>query len=126
MRDAGMIESFVKLLLQLRDACGTVSELAKKRPNDGVNKFKLGFFNSLLKEANLILPEKYLPQSAFREFQEDLMPTNSDVMMMLSQYLACLTKYGKDNIVYFDFSPYWVVGGKRSNIKADRSIFSEE
>jgi hypothetical protein len=35
----------------------------------------------------------------FEKFNEDDMPTNSDVTLILSQYLSCMEKLRTDNIV---------------------------
>jgi hypothetical protein len=100
MKSKKDIEMLVKLLVQLKDACLRIDELGKKRPNDALNKFKLGFFNDLLRQANELMPAEYLPNADFRLFEEDSLPTNSDVVIMLSQYLACLRKFGRDNVQY--------------------------
>lgn len=67
--------------------------LSKKSPNDAVNKFKLDLINKLLLQANEILPDDYLPLAGFTAFEEDSVPTNSDVTVVLAQYCAALLRF---------------------------------
>ncbi len=64
-------------------------ELSSKKPNDQVNPFKLKYVNQSIKEANELLQEGK-PYSEFESFREEDLPTNSDVLMMLSLYLDAL------------------------------------
>lgn len=79
-----------KLLGQLHELCEQFSVLSKQKPNDAVNSFKLRFVNSLLEQANQELRDEYRPFSDFSVFDPDSLPTNSDVLLMLSQYIKCL------------------------------------
>lgn len=54
------IDKFEKVQGQLEGLLSEIAVLAKKSPNDGVNKFKLNFINKVLKEANNILEEESL------------------------------------------------------------------
>ena len=67
-----------------------MAELSKKKPDDPVNKFKLNLINNVIKDANSYLGGDNLPLAGFTIFDEDALPTNSDVMMVLSQYLRAL------------------------------------
>lgn len=64
-------------------------ELSSKKPNDQVNPFKLKYVNQSIKEANELLKDGK-PYSEFESFEEENLPTNSDVLMMLSLYLDAL------------------------------------
>jgi hypothetical protein len=114
MKTKEEVQQYLKLLVQLKEALVAVGELSKKKPNDTLNKFKLGFFNQILETSNSIMPVPYRPRDGFEVFQEDDLPTNSDVDLMLSQYLACLKKYGRDNVRSEGYSAYWVIAGKLS------------
>lgn len=92
------IDKFEKVQGQLESLLSEIAVLAKKSPNDGVNKFKLNFINKVLKEANNILEKKYIPLDSFSQFNEDDLPSNSDVTFILSQYLSCFEKLRADNI----------------------------
>ncbi len=118
------VDEFIKLIMQLKDLINDISELSKKKPNDAVNKFKLKFVNKLLDRSNSFLVDSYKPFEEFDLFSEDDLPTNSDVIMVLSQYLSCLKKYGLDNMIQNinNFQWYWVISGKVSNVEANREI----
>lgn len=64
-------------------------ELSSKKPNDQVNPFKLKCVNQSIKEANELLKDGK-PYSEFELFREEDLPTNSDVLMILSLYLDAI------------------------------------
>ena len=64
-------------------------ELSSKKPNDQVNKFKLKYVNQAIEAANELLKDGK-PYADFEKFNEEDLPTNSDVLMMLSLYLDVL------------------------------------
>jgi hypothetical protein len=114
------VDLFEKLQAQLEGLYVEISALSKKSQNDALNKFKLKFVNQILTEANILLDDEYLPFSDFSTFDENDMPTNSDVAMMLTQYLNCFEKLRADNIVKsmnFPQNWYWVVDKKMSGIR---------
>lgn len=101
------IDKFEKLQSQLLSTHDEVSLLSKKSPNDGINKFKLHFTNSLIGQCNKLLPEEYHPFADFNAFSEDDIPTNSDVAFMVSQYLAACEKWRADNIKMVQGLYFW-------------------
>jgi len=90
-------DKFNKIRSQIKALHEEISTLSKKKPDDGINLFKLKFINQILSEANGILKEEYLPKSDFRIFDEDNLPTNSDVVIVLSQYLECFDRQRVDH-----------------------------
>ena len=92
MRSEQEIEDFMKLAAQLEGMLREFAELSKKKPNDGVNTFKLTLVNKLLDTANGILDVTDRPFEDFERFDPDNLPTNSDVLMILSQYRACMRR----------------------------------
>ena len=86
------IDEFEKLTSQISAVYEEISILSKKQPNDAVNKFKLQFINDLFARANSLLGEDYIPFNGFTEFDLDNVPSNSDTVLMLSQYIECLEK----------------------------------
>lgn len=64
--------------------------LSKKAPNDAVNKFKLGYINGIIEEANGVLGSSRLPLPGFKQFDADELPSNSDITMVAAQYLEAL------------------------------------
>ena len=86
-----------------------ISILSKKKPDGPINKFKLKLINSLLKQANDIMGEYYLPFDDFNEFDEDDIPSASDVVLILSQYLKSMDKYRYDHTQMWSGNCYWVL-----------------
>ena len=72
-------------------------KLSNKKPDGAVNKFKLMHLNSVVKEINQLITKEYVPFSDFSEFEEDQVPTNSDVVMILSQYLSQMARFRNDH-----------------------------
>jgi hypothetical protein len=106
---AADVDAFYKLRSQLEKMSEEIGELSKKKPDGPINKFKLGFINEQLGVANGLLEEAhYRPFKNFVQFDDDALPSNSDVVMVLSQYLACLEIWRKANVYYGnDFHWYW-------------------
>lgn len=103
------LDTFEKLVGQLQSVYDELSVLSKKSPNDGVNKFKLGFLNTLICSANDLLSEPYRPFVDFTQFDIDEVPQNSDVVFILAQYLQCFEKLRADNVVSLHGSWYWKI-----------------
>lgn len=111
------VDLFEKLQAQLEGLYNEISALSKKSQNDALNKFKLKFVNQILSEANILLEDDYKPFADFSTFDENDMPTNSDVAMMLTQYLNCFEKLRVDNIRKESNFPqywYWIIDKKSS------------
>ena len=87
---------FEKLHDQIKSLHEELSTLSKKSSNDALNRFKLKVVNDILSRSNGFLGEKYKPFNDFEIFDEASIPTNSDVTMMLGQYLACMEKLRYD------------------------------
>ena len=111
------VNQFEKTQSQLNGLYIEIGLLSKKNPNDAVNKFKLKFINKTIEESNELLGEEYKPYQEFEKFEEEDMPTTSDVTMMLEQYLNCLEKLRSDNLEYRSGTYYWVIDGEISDIK---------
>ena len=114
------VERFEKVTGQLEGVYEEITSLSKKAPNDGVNKFKLRLVNKVLEDANLLLDNKHKPFADFSVFDEDTLPSNSDVAFILAQYLNCMENLRAENIRQKDYSVqwYWVIDGEMSSEKA--------
>lgn len=111
------IDKFEKIQSQLEGLHQEIGALSRKTPNDGVNKFKLGFINKALSDANDLMGENDKPFPDFDTFDVDELPTNSDVTMIVGQYISCLEKLRADNI-YQDFGKwYWRADDDKSGIR---------
>jgi len=101
------IDQFETLQGQLQALYGEMNTLAKKNPNDALNKFKLELVNYALAKANSFLGATRVPFAEFQSFDESTMPSTSDVLMILSQYLSAFEKFRAENI-YLDYLTwYW-------------------
>ncbi|WP_319503178.1 hypothetical protein [uncultured Draconibacterium sp.] len=116
------VNQFEKTQSQLSGLYTEIGLLSKKNPNDAVNKFKLKFINQTISESNSLLGDDYKPFVDFEKFEEEDVPTTSDVTMMLEQYLNCLEKFRSDNIQYHSYDWFWLVNGKPSNIKTNPPV----
>ena len=111
------VENFIKIQSQMEEMHNEISILSKKSQNDALNEFKLSFVNNLLEEANGILNEKFKPFKDFKGFDKEKLPTNSDVVMVLSQYLTCLENMRVDNIQGDYDEWHWIIDKKESGIR---------
>lgn len=110
MKTVAEIGTFEKHERQIKVYLREVSNLSKKRENDAVNKFKLGLINSTLRELNAIIGK---PLEGFELFDESLLPTNSDVALVLAQYVAAVYAFRVDNTMRDPSGQwYWVMKGK--------------
>lgn len=116
------IDTFEKVQTQLEGMYKEISILSKKSQNDGVSLFKLKFINIILLDSNNILGNTYKPFDKFDIFDEDSIPTNSDVAIILNQYLNCFEKLRADNIYvnkFYNGNKYesewlWKIKGENS------------
>lgn len=95
--DLQTVRDFEKAEGQIEGFFDEIGNLAKKKPDDAINKFKLKFINHALVSANKLLGGSYLPFPDFDIFDADDLPSNSDVVVILSQYLRSLDKYRRDH-----------------------------
>lgn len=117
MKSRSEVERLEKVIGQLQGAHSEVSQLAKKSPNDSLNKFKLNLINKVLEAANAVLGDKYRPFPDFEQFDADDVPTTSDVAMVLSQYMEEAERYRSDNVIN-DCGWKYVINGKVTDIPA--------
>jgi hypothetical protein len=117
------VDTFEKLKGQLDGLHQEISVLARKSPNDAVNKFKLKFVNATIYACNSFFGIKYKPFQEFDCFSEDDIPSNSDVSFMISQYIECAEKYRADNITQIAGGHWrWVVSDENEKIRTSPPI----
>jgi hypothetical protein len=92
------IDVFEKTINQLESLHAEISILSKKSQNDALNTFKLKLVNKVLIQSNKVLGKDYKPFSDFEKFDENDLPSNSDVALVLSQYLNCMESFREKNI----------------------------
>lgn len=120
MKSEEDVLEFEKIEQQLHTMLAEMSELSKKKANDGVNKFKLKLINTLLAKLNPML-ESFKPFDDFEEFHDDDVPTNSDVVVMLSQYVGAVFRFRSLNTERsaFDSSWTWILEGGKTAVKTE-------
>jgi len=79
---------FESLEAQLKGVYQEMQSLTRKSPSDAVNKFKLELINNILMDLNPFLTNLGYPLKYSQGFKDDLLPFNSDVLLVLSQYLS--------------------------------------
>ena len=99
---------------QLERFQGELQVLAKGKGTDVLNRFKLDMLNILLRRANVLLGTKYAAIVGFTEFDPDQLPSTSDTVLVVSQYLGALEKLRTDNIYNEYATWYWMIGGQKS------------
>lgn len=112
------VDFFEKTNAQLMAVYEEITALSKKSPNDGVNIFKLKLINKVLQDANTVLDEKHKPFPDFSVFIEEDLPSNSDVVFILAQYLNCMENLRAKNIEQKEYGItwYWIINGKVSDV----------
>jgi len=111
------VDLFEKTQGQLQELYSEVSLLSKKSQNDPLNKFKLRWVNQILALANNLIGDENKPFLDFSQFDEVDMPTNSDVGLILSQYLSCLERFRSENIYHENMGRwYWLIDNEKSYI----------
>jgi len=118
MKSEGDVKRLEKLIGLLQSLHAEISQLTRKSANDGLNIFKLRIVNKILAEADTILLNEYKPLENFAGFEEDALPTNSDVTMVLALYMEQAERFRSDNVVYADYEWNYVVNGKSSGIES--------
>ncbi len=120
MKDVNDIEALERLIGQLQGLHNEVTQLSKKSPNDAVNAFKLKLINRVISDGNSILGDRYMPFDDFEQFDADDLPSNSDVTVVLSQYMEQAERFRSDNVVFHQdsFRHVYRLDGKASGIEA--------
>lgn len=113
------IEQLEKVIYQLNAAHAEVSILAKKSPNDLLNKFKLKLMNEIISLANVVITDTYRPFDGFEMFEEDDKPSNSDVTMVLAQYQDALERFRSVNVIYAEYKWWYKLGNEASRVEAE-------
>jgi len=105
------ISQFELLQGKLKGLYDEILTLSKKNPTDPLNKFKLKLINNVIIEVTAFLKSMGLenPINEFEQLDDDSLPSNSDVVLVLSQYMQCMEKFRADNIKEYHGRWYWVI-----------------
>ena len=88
----------------------TIKGLSSKKPDETLNVFKVKRINLLLEQANALLKD-LKPYDDFEIFTEDLLPSNSDALMILELYLEAFKRYWINNSTHgsWDMEREWKI-----------------
>lgn len=87
------------------------------KSHDALSDFKLTLLNNLLTRANELLGEQYVAIPGFTQFDLELLPSTSDALLVVSQYLGALEKLRADNVATDYGAWYWVIDGSTSEVR---------
>ncbi len=97
-----------------------MKDLTKKSSKETLNEFKIKSLNRVLKPLRELLKDQ--PTAMFFDLLEgDSLPTNSDVVIVLSQYLSAMKKYEER---YYSVTPGTYT--KRWNTKENPMVNNKE
>ncbi|RCR67445.1 hypothetical protein [Larkinella punicea] len=116
------IEPLEKAYTQLRAFYDEVSILAKKSPDGAINTFKLKFINQTLGMLNDILSQDFMPFPDFTIFNVEDVPTNSDVVLILAQYLKSTASFYDMFTAYRNSKLYWIIDDEISDHESKRNF----
>lgn len=95
--------AYDRLVPLLEAAHREMTELSKKKQDGVVNNLKIKVINRLLTELSAVLKDD--PSHGFVDMlDEETLPQNSDVVLVLSQWQAALSQYKARNYGYDSFS----------------------
>ncbi len=109
------VDRFETLFGQIMAMYNEYSLLSRKDPNSPLNPFKITFLNTLILAMNKFLG-KYSQPFDVVAFDEAALPTYSDVVVILSQYIASFEKM-KSDCVYFNYGVWYWRGAEKETTK---------
>lgn len=118
---------FEKTEAQLEGFYEEIGNLAKKKPDDPLNKFKLDFINQALAAANSLLDAPYRPFPNFETFDiEGTLPSSSDVVTILSQYLRSMDIFRQHHTTRFGVPFYWNLRGQTTDFASFSTLAADQ
>jgi hypothetical protein len=119
------VDLFERVQSQIGQLYKEMSIQAKNKPDNPINKFKLSIINEKLQAANTFLVGTFKPLAGFESFDEAALPTNSDVVIVLAQYLDGLEGWRSAHLEYDagDFKWYWKTEGSRKVPASSPTMF---
>lgn len=109
-KEIDIYEELKPKIISVRD---TIKGLSSKKPDETLNLFKVKRINLLLKQANALLKD-LKPYDDFDIFTEELLPSNSDALLILELYLEAFTRYWIKNSICgsWDMDREWKITKK--------------
>jgi len=113
------VEKLEKTIGQLNAIHREISFLSKKTPSDAVNPFKLRMINEVIESANSVLGSDYKPIDGFDLFDDDEVPSTSDVVLIVAQYMEEIERFRTDHVVHHRNKWVYVLDGSPSEVHAN-------
>jgi hypothetical protein len=109
------VDQFERVRSQITQLHKEMTVLAKSKPDNPINKFKLALINEKLQQANRFLVGSFKPIDGFELFEESDLPSNSDVVLVTAQYLSALEGWRSAQVAYdpIQFQWYWKIEERR-------------
>jgi hypothetical protein len=93
------VRLFLTISPLLKSAFNEVKEFSKKKQDEELNVKKVKMINRLLEKAKEILKDE--PTVDFLEIlDENELPTNSDAVLIMSQFISAMDKFHDDHYHY--------------------------
>lgn len=114
---------FDKIENRLNSIYAEIDKLSKKKPDSAINTYKLRLINNLFQEANILFEEGNFDIEKFHLFDDGELPTYSDVIIVLTQYIQVLDYFRFRNTGLKYGSIHWHLDDDKT-LKTKRSKFS--
>ena len=102
------IDIYEELRPKIASVRDTIKALSSKKPDEILNLFKIRRINILIGQANSLLKD-VKPYNDFDTFEEDELPSNSDVLLIIELYLESFHRYWINNSTHgsWDMEREW-------------------
>lgn len=102
------VTKYIMLSAFLESAYAEMKDFSKKNPDTVLNERKVKSLNRILKDIKEILANE--PTVSYMDIlDEEMLPTNSDVVLTMSQYRSALENFKKKYRIYNSrtYDTYW-------------------
>jgi len=114
---------FDKIEYRLNSIYVEFDKLSKKKPDSVINTYKLKQINDLFREANNLFDEGNISIEKLSLFDDTELPSYSDVVIVLTQYLEVLD-YFRYRHTFLEYgSHYWILDNDKK-LETKRSKYA--
>lgn len=100
------VMKYIMLYDFLESAYVEMKDFSKKSPDGALNENKVKRLNRILNDIKGILEDE--PTSSYLDIlDEEMLPSNSDVVLTMSQYRSAMENFRKKYRVYHDYHYHW-------------------
>lgn len=100
------VMKFIMMYDFLESAYVEMKDFSKKNPDTALNDRKVKSLNRILKDIKDLMANE--PTASYMEtLDEEMLPSNSDVVLTMSQYRSALENYRKKYRRYHNFDNFW-------------------